>query len=171
MKINATYEALKEVVFIDITTEDEITPSAIEYSLSSSFSDETIAILTYNLETILAEKLETIISRGEGSSRPRDRYNLYTLYYMRKEQIDMTVLRQALENTSQKRESLELLKQWSEQVSSVRHSSYQRELWDRYQRQFAYAKEISFEASVEIVELWCQGCNCTKRKFKRRYSL
>lgn len=153
LKINATYETLKEVVFIDITTGDKITPSAIEYTLLSSFSDESIPVLSYNLETILAEKLETIISRGEGSSRPRDRYDLYVLFHMKKEQIDFSLLRQALENTSQKRGSSHFIEEWSRPLMAIRHSAYQRDLWSRYQRQFVYAKEISFEASVEIVEL------------------
>lgn len=151
LKLNATYGLLREVVFIDFTTGDEITPEAIELRLTSAFSDETIEVMSYNLETILAEKLETIISRGEVSTRPRDRYDLYTLYHMKYNQLDFSLLRQALENTCRRRGTLEFLKSWKEQVTSIVNSNYQKELWNKYQLQFAYAREIAFEDSVSIV--------------------
>lgn len=151
LKLNATYGPLREVVFIDFTTGDEITPEAIELRLTSAFSDEAIEVMSYNLETILAEKLETIISRGEVSTRPRDRYDLYTLYHMKYNQLDFSVLKQALENTCRRRGTLEFLKSWKEQVASIVNSNYQKELWKKYQLQFTYAREIAFEDSVSIV--------------------
>lgn len=151
LKLNATYGPLREVVFIDFTTGDEITPEAIELRLTSAFSDEAIEVMSYNLETILAEKLETIISRGEVSTRPRDRYDLYTLYHMKDNQIDYSLLRQALENTCRRRGTLEFLKSWKEQVDSIINSNYQKDLWNKYQLQFTYAREIAFEDSVSIV--------------------
>ncbi|HEP1431631.1 TPA: nucleotidyl transferase AbiEii/AbiGii toxin family protein [Streptococcus pyogenes] len=151
LKLNATYGPLREVVFIDFTTGDEITPEAIELRLTSAFSDEAIEVMSYNLETILAEKLETIISRGEASTRPRDRYDLYTLYHMKYNQLDFSLLKQALENTCRRRGTLEFLKSWKEQVGSIVKSNYQKELWNKYQSQFAYAREIAFEDSVSIV--------------------
>lgn len=151
LKLNATYGPLREVVFIDFTTGDEITPEAIELRLTSAFSDETIEVMSYNLETILAEKLETIISRGEVSTRPRDRYDLYTLYHMKYNQLDFSLLKQALENTCRRRGTLEFLKSWKEQVTSIVNSNYQKELWNKYQLQFTYAREIAFEDSVSIV--------------------
>lgn len=151
LKLNATYGPLREVVFIDFTTGDEITSEAIELRLTSAFSDETIEVMSYNLETILAEKLETIISRGEVSTRPRDRYDLYTLYHMKHNQLDFSLLRQALENTCRRRDTLEFLKSWKEQVGSIVNSNYQKELWNKYQLQFTYAREIAFEDSVSIV--------------------
>lgn len=151
LKLNATYGPLREVVFIDFTTGDEITPEAIELRLTSAFSDESIEVMSYNLETILAEKLETIISRGEASTRPRDRYDLYTLYHMKYNQLDFSLLKQALENTCRRRGTLEFLKSWKEQVDSIVNSNYQKDLWNKYQLQFTYAREIAFEDSVSIV--------------------
>lgn len=151
LKLNATYGPLREVVFIDFTTGDEITPEAIELRLTSAFSDEAIEVMSYNLETILAEKLETIISRGEVSTRPRDRYDLYTLYHMKYNQLDFSLLKQALENTCRRRGTLEFLKSWKEQVASIVNSNYQKDLWNKYQLQFTYAREIAFEDSVSIV--------------------
>lgn len=151
LKLNATFDTLKEVVFIDITTGDKITPREITYSMTSIFTNESIKIWTYNLETVLAEKLETIISRGLASTRPRDRYDLFTLYKLRKEEINLEVLKSALENTAEKRKSKETIYNWKEQVRGIDISDYQKELWIRYQRQFKYAKDISFDNSVQVI--------------------
>lgn len=152
LKLNATFDTLKEVVFIDITTGDKITPREITYSMTSIFTNESIKIWTYNLETVLAEKLETIISRGLASTRPRDRYDLFTLYKLRKEEINLEVLKNALENTAEKRKSKDTIDNWEEQVRGIEISDYQKELWIRYQRQFKYAKDISFDNSVQIIK-------------------
>ena len=151
LKLNATFDTLKEVVFIDITTGDKITPREITYSMTSIFTNESIKIWTYNLETVLAEKLETIISRGLASTRPRDRYDLFTLYKLRKEEINLEVLKNALENTAEKRKSQDTIYNWEEQVRGIEISDYQKELWIRYQRQFKYAKDISFDNSVQVI--------------------
>lgn len=151
LKLNATFDTLKEVVFIDITTGDKITPREITYSMTSIFTNESIKIWTYNLETVLAEKLETIISRGLASTRPRDRYDLFTLYKLRKEEINLEVLKNALENTAEKRKSKDTIYNWEEQVRGIEISDYQKELWIRYQRQFKYAKGISFDNSVQVI--------------------
>ena len=151
LKLNATFDTLKEVVFIDITTGDKITPREITYSMTSIFTNESIKIWTYNLETVLAEKLETIISRGLASTRPRDRYDLFTLYKLRKEEINLEVLKNALENTAEKRKSKDTIFNWEEQVRGIEISDYQKELWIRYQRQFKYAKDISFDNSVQVI--------------------
>lgn len=151
LKLNATFDTLKEVVFIDITTGDKITPREITYSMTSIFTNESIKIWTYNLETVLAEKLETIISRGLASTRPRDRYDLFTLYKLRKEEINLEVLKNALENTAEKRKSKDTIYNWEEQVRGIEISDYQKELWIRYQRHFKYAKDISFDNSVQVI--------------------
>lgn len=152
LKLNATFDTLKEVVFIDITTGDKITPREITYSMTSIFTNESIKIWTYNLETVLAKKLETIISRGLASTRPRDRYDLFTLYKLRKEEINLEVLKNALENTAEKRKSKDTIYNWEEQVRGIKISDYQKELWIRYQRQFKYAKDISFDNSVQVIK-------------------
>ena len=151
IKLNATFDTLNEVIFIDVTTGDKITPREISYSMPSLFTNHTIDVWTYNLETVLAEKLETIISRGVASTRPRNRYDLYTLYKLRESQIDFTILKRAVENTSEKRNSKELIQNWRNQVREIETSDYQKNLWIRYQRQFKYAKDISFEESVQII--------------------
>lgn len=128
LKLKATFDTLREVVFIDITTGDHITPREISYQLQSVFSEEKLEVWTYNLVTVLAEKLETIIRRGAASTRPRDRYDLYTLYHLRKDEIDMPILNAALHNTAKKRESLDVLTNWENQLEAIRSSDYQNQL-------------------------------------------
>ena len=153
LKLNARFDTLREVVIIDITTGDQITPQEISYQMQSVFSENNLEVWTYNLETVLAEKLETIIRRGAASTRPRDRYDLYTLYHLRKDEIDVTVLKSAVHNTAKKRESLVVLTNWENQLEAIRSTDYQNRLWTRYQKSFRYASEISFEESVEVVAI------------------
>ncbi|HEN0466899.1 nucleotidyl transferase AbiEii/AbiGii toxin family protein [Streptococcus pluranimalium] len=153
LKLKATFDTLREVVFIDITTGDRITPREITYQLQSVFSENKLEVWTYNLETVIAEKLETVIRRGAASTRPRDRYDLFTLYHLRKDEIDIPILKTALNNTAKKRESLDVLTNWESQLEEIRSSDYQNQLWSRYQKSFRYASEISFEESVEVVAI------------------
>jgi predicted nucleotidyltransferase component of viral defense system len=151
VKINAYFDTLKEVVFIDVSAGDNITPKEIRYSIKSIFSGDEIEISSYNLETVLAEKLEAVLSRGEGSTRPRDRYDLYMLWGMRKEEANAEVLEQAILNTAVQRKSMSEVENWVSQMSNIRESDYQKQLWENYQRSFSYAKEVSFQKSCDII--------------------
>lgn len=159
IRINAIYDTLREIVFIDVTTGDAITPHEVQYRLYSIFSEDEIDILSYNLETVIAEKIETVISRGEASTRPRDRYDLFTLWKIRNTEINRSLLVKAINNTANKRGSLEAINKWSIQIDNIRNSDYQKKLWKNYQNSYKYAKEITFDSSVQIVsdimdEIW-----------------
>ena len=159
IRINAIYDTLREIVFIDVTTGDAITPHEVEYRLDSIFSEDEIDIMSYNLETVIAEKIETVISRGEASTRPRDRYDLFTLWKIRNTEINRSLLVKAINNTANKRGSLEAINKWSIQIDNIRNSDYQKRLWKNYQNSYKYAKEITFDSSVQIVsdimdEIW-----------------
>lgn len=112
LKLIATNETLKEVVYIDITTGDSLTPREVNYCFLSLFNDEELSIKAYNIETVLAEKIETVISRAEASTRPRDRYDIFNLYQLRQNELDMVVLKKAIQNTFQTRENTENLMNW-----------------------------------------------------------
>ena len=90
---------------IDITTGDIITPSAVEYSYKSLFDDKTIPVMAYNKETVIAEKYETIIRRNIANTRARDFYDLYKFFKLYRNTIDPKVLKSAVNNTAQKRNS------------------------------------------------------------------
>ena len=117
---------------LDLTTGDAITPREIEYIYPCIFSKEDIKIMVYPLETILAEKYETIIRRNLTTTRMRDFYDLYTLYKLKKDDIDYKILREAIERTSNKRESQEIMKDHKEIIEDIKEDSYLRSLWDVY---------------------------------------
>lgn len=92
----ACYEEMRSPVTADVTTGDRITPGAIEYEYPLLFDKKAIPILTYPLVTVMAEKIETVISRDVGNTRPRDYYDLYMLWKTRKAEIDIDLLKRAL---------------------------------------------------------------------------
>ena len=151
LKIAARYEHLKEYVFIDITTDDAITPRQIKYQILSVFDGETIDVWSYNLETILAEKIETILSRGELSTRPRDRYDVFVLTRLNSELINYDLLSQAIYRTAEKRGTLERIEDWKKTLDKLAKSNYQENLWFNYQKRFLYAKEISFASTNDCL--------------------
>ena len=104
--MKANYPPLAVPLSVDVTTGDKITPRAIEYSFKLLFEDRTIKIMAYNLETGLAEKLETIVTRGIANTRPRDFYDIYILYQLRGHECDRSVLKSALEETASRRKAL-----------------------------------------------------------------
>lgn len=144
LKISASYEHLQEYVFIDITTDDAITPRQIKYQVLSVFDGKQIDIWSYNLETILAEKIETILSRGELSTRPRDRYDVFVLTQLNGDMINYIILSQAIYRTAEKRGTIERIVDWKQTLNNLAQSNYQENLWSNYQKRFLYAKEISY---------------------------
>lgn len=151
LKIEAIYEHLKEYVFIDITTDDAITPRQIKYQVLSVFDGKKIDIWSYNLETILAEKVETILSRGELSTRPRDRYDVFVLTQLNGDKIDYAILSQAIYRTAEKRGTIERIVDWKKTLDKLAKSNYQENLWFNYQKRFLYAKEISFASTNDCL--------------------
>ena len=147
LKISALYEHLREYVFIDITTDDAITPGKINYQIQSVFDGARIDIWSYNLESILAEKVETILSRGEASTRPRDRYDVYVLVQLNSEIIDYDVLSQAIYITAKKRGTIERIIKWKRILDDLAESNYQEFLWLSYQKRFLYASEITYDST------------------------
>lgn len=136
---------------LDITTGDKITPKEIQYEYKTMFDEKSILVLAYNLETVISEKLEAILSRGDQTTRPRDYYDVYILWKLQRQNINLDHLRAALIATASKRNSLELMKQYQNTMSVVRGSEFMQEQWQKYQRSFDYAKEISFEETCEVV--------------------
>lgn len=124
----------------------------INYHFLSLFNDEELSIKAYNIETVLAEKIETVISRVEASTRPRDRYDIFNLYQLRKNELNMEILEKAIQNTFKASNSTEALLTWRNSIKKVKESEYQKELWKRYQKAFRYAQELSFEETIETIE-------------------
>ena len=144
-KINATLN-------IDITTGDVITPREMNYSYSRILEEGTIPIMTYTIETILAEKFETISSRNITTTRARDFYDLYMIYSIYKDKIDKGILRKAIERTSKYRGSFETALQYKEIVELFRESEIPKELWKKYTQNNPYAKDVDFLDTISVYE-------------------
>ena len=147
--LDAEYGKIKNPMKIDITTGDEITPAAIQYDYPLLFEDGSIPVMAYTLETILAEKYETIIRRNIGTTRARDFYDLYALYRTRKNQLQIPVLKLAVEHTANKRGSLELMFEWKEIIEDIRTEKALVNLWKNYTESNKYASGLSFDEVVD----------------------
>lgn len=149
----AKYPPMAVPLKLDITTGDKITPREIEYKYKLLMEDRTINVLAYNLSTILAEKLETVISRGEQNTRPRDYYDIYILSKLRHDEIDYDALKMALDATVQKRGTVGIFEQYHEIISNVQKSEVMNHQWKNYKNEFEYATEIGFEEVCAAVIL------------------
>ncbi len=149
--LTADYEKMAVPLKLDITTGDKITPREIEYSYKLMMEDRSIRVLAYNLSTILAEKLETVVSRGNQNTRPRDYYDIYILSKLQAENIDVDSLKAALSATTAKRGSSELMMQYAEIMRTVKSSDVMKRQWDNYRKDFDYAAGIEFEETCDAV--------------------
>ena len=136
---------------IDITTGDKIIPSEISYEYPLMFENRSIKIKAYNLETILSEKIETIISRGNQNTRMRDFYDVYILLKLKSKNIDYNILRLAIEETSQKRDSLNLFLNYKEIISNIENNNEMLVRWEKYRNSFNYARTIDFNEICKLL--------------------
>ncbi len=143
----------KNPMKLDLTTGDAITPREIEYTYPCIFSKENIKIMAYPLETILAEKYETIIRRNIATTRMRDFYDLYTLYKLKKDEINYEILKEAVERTLNKRESWEIMQDYEEIIEDIKEDSYLRSLWEVYLSENKYIGDLSFDKVVDVVRI------------------
>lgn len=150
--IDVLYGKINTPMKIDITTGDKITPAAVQYEFSCFDPEKKIPIMAYTLETVLAEKYETIIRRGATTTRARDFYDLYTLYRTRKSEIRPQILRDAVMHTTEKRESVESLTEWQEILEELQEDSTVRQLWESYRMINSYAAAITYEQTLETIK-------------------
>ncbi|EGV07522.1 nucleotidyl transferase AbiEii/AbiGii toxin family protein [Streptococcus constellatus subsp. pharyngis] len=150
--ISCIFGKINAILNIDITTGDVITPREMNYSYSKILEEGTIPIMTYTIETILAEKFETISSRNITTTRARDFYDLYMIYSIYKDKIDKDILRKAIERTSKYRGSFETALQYKEIVELFRESETPKELWKKYTQNNPYAKDVDFLDTISIYE-------------------
>ena len=150
--LTADFPPMAVPLKLDITTGDKITPKEIEYSFKLLMEDRSISILAYNLETILAEKLETVVSRGDQNTRPRDYYDIYVLLKLRSNDISMGDLLAAVTATCQKRGTAEIMKNYRAIMDQVSSSPVMNDQWRKYQAEFSYAADIAFRETCVTVQ-------------------
>lgn len=153
--LEAELDSMRTPLKIDISTGDVITPKEIEFSYQLMFENRSISIYAYNIETVLAEKIETVISRGIANTRLRDFYDLYILQQERKNDIDYEKVKMALAATSRKRQSEDIMQRGNYILEQVYQNEEMQKLWKNYQHKFAYADGISWDAVMySIKELY-----------------
>ena len=150
--LRAKYGKIDSPMKIDVTTGDVITPAAIQYDFPMLFDEKTVPIMAYTLETVLAEKYETIIRRNIGTTRARDYYDLHTLFQSRKSEICLDVLKTAVLHTAEKRNSVQDIKEWQDIIKDIREDSQMYLLWDNYAFENKYIGALRFCVVLDTVE-------------------
>ncbi|MBO4706613.1 MAG: nucleotidyl transferase AbiEii/AbiGii toxin family protein [Spirochaetaceae bacterium] len=152
LRINAKYETIETPLSIDISTGDTITPEPVKYGYKRLFqNDIEIPIRSYPIETVLAEKLETIITRGILNTRPRDFYDVFVL--TKTQNYNKETLKKALFATASHRGTKEEIeREAGKRLSMIEDSEDLRIQWQKYQKKFPYAKDISYDQVVKVVK-------------------
>lgn len=144
----ATFDRIRVDLSIDIATGDIITPKEIEYDYKMLFEDRALQLITYPIETIIAEKYQTVIERGILNSRMKDYYDLY--YLLANKSYNNDILKEAIQKTfSKRRTDLSITKQ---KLQEIEESDFLRELWTSYSNKHEYSKEIKYEELIYIIK-------------------
>lgn len=147
--INFMLENIKDKFHIDLATGDPIYPGPDDYKYESLIGNEVYKVWSYNLETVLAEKIETILSKLETSSRMKDYYDIYLIYKFKFNKINKEKFRGATEKTFRKRKfDADLITN----LKIVKESSVLKDKWISYSRKNNYAREVEFEETLECLE-------------------
>lgn len=157
ISLNAFLDATRIPLKIDISTGDAITPAAVNYQYKLMFEERYITLWAYNLETVLAEKIETVLSRSVLNTRLRDFYDLYVLQDTGLE-IDKATLAAALTATARKRGSEQVLVLYERTLDEIRISPLMREQWKRYQEKNNYAAGIVWDDVISDIRALCDDC-------------
>ncbi len=151
--LEGTLERMRQAIKVDISTGDVITPKAVNYSYKLMFEDRSISILTYNLETILGEKLETIMARETANTRMRDFYDICVL--TKHKRIDFNVLNDAFIATCNKRGTTAMIPQLDDILNAVHNDPVMKQMWDKYKADNFFVGELSWDdvnASVKALK-------------------
>ena len=156
IKILCRLENIRQVIPLDIATGDPITPNEISYEYKSIFSDKVFEICAYNIETMLAEKIQTVFQRGVFNSRSKDFYDIYVLYHLKKEEIDFGSLKKACQNTFKHRNTDFNIGSILGVLQNLKDEQDLKTRWKSYQKRFTYAEEVSFDdvisTAMELIE-------------------
>lgn len=150
--IRATFYTIKANMKLDITTGDVIIPREVDYEFKLMFEDRSIQVKAYNLNTILAEKVESILVRNVTNTRARDFYDVYILLKTRQQDIKSDELLIAITKKAEERGSLEYIKNNNKYLMDIRESIDLQKIWEAYQRKYIYAKDIIFMDIIEVLE-------------------
>ena len=148
--LNARFDTIITPLSIDVSTGDAITPHAVQYNFSEIFDDEkSYELWAYNIETVMAEKVETILRRGVFNTRPRDFYDAYILSTTQK--FDKAVFTDALQATAAHRGTAQQIADVPAILQNIEESPKLKTMWDKYRKQFAYAADIEYDQIMTVL--------------------
>lgn len=149
--LNARFDTMITPLSIDVSTGDAITPHAVQYNFAEIFDDEkSYELWAYNIETVMAEKVETILRRGVFNTRPRDFYDAYILSTTQK--FDRAVFAEALKATAAHRGTEQQIADVPAILHNIEESPELKTMWDKYRKQFAYAADIQYEQIMTVLK-------------------
>ena len=157
LSLDAFLDTTKIPLKIDISTGDVITPAEITYHYKLMFEQRYISLWAYTLETVLAEKIETVLTRTIFNTRLRDFYDLYILQHAGME-IDTKTLAAALAATCRKRDSEKVLPEYRRILDEIEANAAMREFWESYQKKNSYAAGIAWETVMNAIRVLCDSC-------------
>ena len=150
VRLDAVYDTIVTPLSIDVSTGDVITPDAVKYEFSGIFDEDIrISLWGYSIETVIAEKVETILRRGVFTTRPRDYYDVYILGTT--QEYDKEIYKEALKATAEHRGSTEQISDVEGILKQISESDDLKDMWRKYQKKFAYASDISYEDVLKVL--------------------
>ena len=152
INVYGEFDKLKTHFFIEVTTGDIITPREIKYKYNSIFEDKTIDIMAYTIETIIAEKFESIISKNITTTRAKDFYDMYVIVNNHIDKVDKNILIKAIKRTFKHRNTNFNIEYLNDMFVIIKNSIVLKELFDNYSTKFTYAKNVRFEDTIDAIK-------------------
>ncbi len=149
--IETEFDGIKNMLKLDMTTGDKIIPREIKYRFKLMFEDRCLDVFAYNIETVLAEKLETVLSRSVANTRMRDFYDIYIILTMYRDLINFELLEVALKEVCENRGSLDVLADKKVILPEIIANTNLQKQWNSYQRKYSYASDIEWGMMMEVL--------------------
>lgn len=150
--LEANFDTISQKFKIDISTGDIITPNEVKYDIKQILSDDKIEILAYNIETVLSEKVHSIIINNTQNSRARDYYDIYILEKLKKKEINNNILKEAIINKFKERGNEKNINNIYQEINKLSNNSDLKNHWKNYREKFTYAKDIEFEDTIKSLK-------------------
>lgn len=151
MMLEATLDRMRQAIKLDISTDDVITPAAVDYEYKLMFEERTISLLTYNKETLLAEKIQTILARGIANTRLRDFYDVHSIMSTYENEVDKELLLEAFQATCKKRETVFSQEEMLDVLALLKKDEGLAQMWEQFRKKNYYVGELEWEAVLQIV--------------------
>ncbi|MCQ2550933.1 MAG: nucleotidyl transferase AbiEii/AbiGii toxin family protein [Clostridia bacterium] len=152
VSLEAVVGKVKVPIKIDISTGDVITPKEIKYQYDLMLENRSIELWSYNLETLLSEKIQTILSRGVLNTRTRDFYDIYILYKMNKAKINHEILKEALNSTCKYRKTEGIIEEANNIIKNIEHDAIMFHRWEDYKNKYEYSEEVEFPEVINTIK-------------------